>query len=299
MATASTSGTERPVDPVALAHIATRLNAATEPPWLHGEVAKRMAERLPLIRQQPRRIVDWQTRLGASGDVLHSACPRATLVAVEAGTLRQPQRAPARWWPPSRWSSRVSGIAPDDVADASTDLLWCNMALHFEADIEALMQRWRRAIAVDGFLMFSTLGPGSLGGLRRVYRERAWPAPMAPLVDMHDLGDMLVHAGFAEPVMDQEILTLTWPTAAAMLAELRGLGGNADLARATGLRTPRWRAALEAACEALRDSEGRLRLEFELIYGHAFCAAPRVPLGAEASVSLEQMRTMVRERRRG
>ncbi len=168
------------------------------------------------------------------------------------------------------------------------------MGLHFEFDIEALMQRWRRAIVVDGFLMFSTLGPGSLASLRRLYRQRHWPAPMAPLVDMHDLGDMLVHAGFAEPVMDQELLTLTWATPAAMVAELRGLGGNADPQRFAGLRTPRWRAELDAACADLRGADGRLRLELEVVYGHAFCAAPRVPVRSEAAVSLEQMRSMLR-----
>ena len=38
---------------------------------------------------------------------------------------------------------------------------------------------------------------------------------------MHDLGDMLVHAGFADPVMDQETLTLQLGDAEALLAELR------------------------------------------------------------------------------
>jgi hypothetical protein len=105
------------------------------------------------------------------------------------------------------------------------------MALHLVDDPLALMQQWHRALAVDGFLMFSTLGPGSMQGLRQVYARLGWPTPHAPFVDMHDLGDMLVHTGFADPVMDQEILTLTWPDADALLGELRTLGGNADPGR--------------------------------------------------------------------
>ena len=291
---AADAGTSRPVDAKALARIATRLQAAVEPPWLHGEVARRMAERLPLMRRQPQRIVQWQAGLGASSELLRKACPKANLVEVRAASGVQPHEAPRAWWPPSRWSRAAASVTPDEVADASADMLWSNMGLHFEFDIEAVMQRWRRAIVVDGFLMFSTLGPGSLASLRRLYRQRQWPVPMAPLVDMHDLGDMLVQAGFAEPVMDQELLTLTWPTPVAMLAELRGLGGNADPQRFAGLRTPRWRAELDAACTELRGADGCLRLELEVVYGHAFCAAPRVPVSPEAAVSLEQMRSMLR-----
>jgi malonyl-CoA O-methyltransferase len=113
---------------------------------------------------------------------------------------------------------------------------------------------WRRALAVDGFLMFSTLGPGHAAGLRELYRQQGWPPPMAPLVDMHDLGDMLVHAGFADPVMDQETLTLTWPTPKALLAELRAWAATCRSAAPAGLRTPRWRGRLLEGLEARRDA---------------------------------------------
>jgi malonyl-CoA O-methyltransferase len=124
------------------------------------------------------------------------------------------------------------------------------MMLHMVSEPEHEMRQWHRALAVDGFLMFSTLGPGSLGGLRRIYAAEHWGPAHAPFVDMHDLGDMLAHAGFADPVMDQEIITLTWPDAAALLRELRALGGNADPQRHAGLRTPRWQTRLQRALRA-------------------------------------------------
>ncbi len=112
---------------------------------------------------------------------------------------------------------------------------------------------------------------------------------------MHDLGDMLVQAGFADPVMDQETLTLRWRSAAALLAELRTLGANAAPDRFDGLRTPRWRARLERALESLADADGTIGMSFEVAYGHAFKAAPRVRGGGEATtVSLDDMRAMVR-----
>jgi malonyl-CoA O-methyltransferase len=109
---------------------------------------------------------------------------------------------------------------------------------------------------------------------------------------MHDLGDMLVEAGFTEPVMDQETLTLHWADAEALLAELRSLGGNADLARAAGLRTPRWRREF---LRAITPADGsRPAMDFEIVYGHAIRPRPRVPVAAETRVGLEAMRSILR-----
>jgi malonyl-CoA O-methyltransferase len=172
------------------------------------------------------------------------------------------------------------------------------MMLHTVTDPALQMQRWRRALAVDGFLMFSTLGPDTLAGLRALYSESGWGSAHAAFTDMHDLGDMLVEAGFADPVMDQERLTLTWATPEALLGELRTLGANADPSRFEGLRTPRWRSRLLAALRERAAGDGRIALEFELIYGHAFNPAPRAMVAGETHVALDDLRAMVRSGRR-
>ncbi len=142
--------------------------------------------------------------------------------------------------------------------------------------------------------MFSCLGPGTLRELRTLYARCGWPAPTPGFVDMHDLGDMLVQAGFADPVMDQETLTLRWATPRALLAELRGLGGNTAPDRTPGLRTPRWQAQLERELESIAAPDGTIGLTFEVAYGHAFKAAPRLRAGEATTVSLDEMRAMVR-----
>ena len=211
----------------------------------------------------------------ASQTVLALAYPKARQLARRAGGAagaagRQRALVVGAALAPRRRPSLTS-----HAAGGGGQLLWANMMLHAVADPAALMQRWRRALAVDGFLMFSTLGPDTLAGLRALYRESGWGVAHAAFTDMHDLGDMLVAAGFADPVMDQERLTLTWATPEALLGELRTLGGNADPARFAGLRTPRWRARLLAALRERAAADGRIALEFELIYGHAFNPPPR------------------------
>lgn len=277
----------RLLDAVALARHHRRLLRAATPPWLHGEVARRMAERLPVIRQQPQQVADWGARLGASSGLLNKAYPKARVHAVANGRV-EPQ--PASWW--QRWlpAAAPAAVGESEVPPGLAQLVWANMALHWSADPQALMRQWQRALAVDGFLMFSTLGPGSLFGLRELYAQAQWPPPFAPFVDMHDLGDMLVRAGFADPVMDQETLTLHWATPQALLAELRTLGANADAKRHAGLRTPRWRDRL---CAALQASGVRPKLTFEIIYGHALRAEHGVPLRGQTVIALDELRAMV------
>jgi malonyl-CoA O-methyltransferase len=105
-------------------------------------------------------------------------------------------------------------------------------------------------------------------------------------------------AGFTDPVMDQETLTLTWADPKALLAELRTLGGNVDPQRHPGLRTPRWRDALLQRLQALARVDGRVALEIELVYGHAFKLAPAPRVASQTSISLQQMRDLVRGNQR-
>ena len=170
------------------------------------------------------------------------------------------------------------------------------MVLHGVIDPPALFARWHELLGVDGFVAFSCLGPGTLAELRELYASLGWPAPTPGFVDMHDLGDMLVAAGFADPVLDQETLNLSWTSAEALLGELRLLGGNAAPDRFAGLRTPAWRRRLVAALEERAGADGRIALRFEIAYGHGFRTGPRVK-GGDVAVSLDDMRAMVRRPR--
>ncbi|MBZ8140289.1 biotin synthase [Rubrivivax gelatinosus] len=287
----------RPVDEAALARVLRRQRAAAEPPWLHGEVAQRMGDRLGVIRKQPARVLDWWAATGASRELLVGTYPKAEVVAVEPEAR---PAAPAPWWSPRRWGGAAApaAVAEHELEPGSAELVWANMMLHACADPQAVMARWHRALAVDGFLMFSTLGPGTLERLTAIYREQGWGQPFAPFVDMHDLGDMLVEAGFADPVMDQQTITLTWSDAGAAIAELRTLGGNVGASRHPGLRTPRWRQRLEAALAADAAPGGRPALAFEVVFGHAFRPPPRPRVAPQTAVPLEDLRTMVRAGRR-
>ena len=293
-----TAAPARGLDAVAVHAALRRLLRAPEPPWLHGEVARRMVERLAIIRLKPDLLLDWWSHLGASADSLAQAYPHATRIAVEptpAAVERSSAAVRRPWWSAVRRAAAPNPVLPaGGELPAGAQLIWANMMLHAVPEPPRLIERWHRLLAVDGFVMFSCLGPGTLRELRDLYTRLGWPAPTPGFIDMHDLGDMLVHAGFADPVIDQETLTLSWDGAEALLAELRSLGGNVAPARIAGLRTPRWRAQLVRELEALAGPDGRIRMSFEVAYGHAFKVAPRAQVADESVLSLEDMRSMLR-----
>ena len=276
----------------AAVRVRSRMSAASAP-WLHAEVGRRMAERLPIIRHPPQRWLDWGAHVGGSAAAVRTAYPHAQRIAVEpdeASRARSVTRLPP-WWSRRRWGPQAEAVVLQAAVDpAAAEMVWANMMLHTCADLQAVFAAWHRALAPDGFLMFSTLGPASLRELRLLYEQKRWGPAFYPFADMHDLGDLLVHAGFADPVMDQELVTLTWSSPQAALAELRTLGGNVHAGRFAGLRTPRWRDRLLADLQRRTDADGRVALSFEIVYGHALRPRARVKMAPVATVALEDLR---------
>ena len=291
------------LDPVAAACWAARPHVQASA-WLHEEIASRMQQRLDFIRLQPGCWLHWEPLRGglqAHRDLL-ARYPQAEVWLysdrpVEAEHVLRATRAP--WWHGARW--RRSRVHLGQPAAGSAQMVWANMALHQAADPVALLGAWHQALAVDGFLMFSCFGPDTLRELRQVYTELGWPAAAQDFTDMHDWGDMLVHAGYAEPVMDMERITLSYETPERLLAELRELGRNLHPERFAGLRGRGWLRRLHQALQGLarHDQQGRLCLSFEVIYGHALKPAPRPRLQARTEIGLTDMRQMLGRKPQG
>ncbi|MFO1191035.1 MAG: methyltransferase domain-containing protein [Rhodoferax sp.] len=284
------------LDPVAALRWSRRVPGAS--PWLHEEVARRMEERLQWIRSVPARWAHWEPLQGGLG--IHAALvqryPQAQCVIVEPEPARRAVAERALrppWWQPARWAgARTQWELP---APGSVQMVWSNMALHIAPDPQAVLAQWHQALAPDGFLMFSCLGPDTLRTLQTLWLEAGWPAPAHAFTDMHDWGDMLVRAGFAEPVMDMEHITLTFPSAERLLRELRELGRNLHVGRFAGLRGRQWQGRMLAALARLASPEGgELALGFEVNYGHALKPPPRATVLPETRVPLGDMRQALR-----
>ena len=262
-----------------------------------------MAERLGAIRLEVTAWADWEPVHGglAGHELVAAHYPDAQCFQVLAGA---PPAQPAMKKEAKGWWRRLVGGRPAtlDVArppDAAVQLVWANMLAHHSAHPAVLLAAWHRALAVDGFVMFSCLGPDTLKELRALYARLGWPPPAQDFTDMHDWGDQLVAAGFAEPVMDMEQITLTFATPARLLQELRELGRNLHPARFGALRGRGWQQRLQdALAEHLSapGGDGALPLSFEVIYGHAVKAPPRHAVRSETAIALEDMKAGLRQR---
>ena len=225
-----------------------------------------MLERLDYLKIAPRRILDAGSGPSREAKALFARYPKAELIALDF-SLAMLRASPPRFGlfrkNPARYV--CADLARLPIAPSSVEFVWSNMALHWTSDPLAAFREFSRVLAPGGLVMFSSLGPDTLKELRAAGAER-----VHRFIDMHDLGDMLVAAGFSAPVMDMEMLTFTYASADSLLADLRGSGQ-------TCARTdrPRGLAGKQFAANLRRALGDRPSASFEVLYGHAWKAAAR------------------------
>lgn len=251
--------------------------------FLVREIDRRMQDRLDYVRLAPDMLLDLGCARGGSLQGLKARYPAAHYVGLDASLPMLQGLAPIRkGW--QRWlglealgrqaspSPLLADAAHLPLLSRSTDLVWSNLLLHWMDDPQKVLAESHRVLKEGGLLMFSTLGPDTLKELRNGFDDGR--AHTQRFFDMHDLGDMLVGAGFSDPVMDMEMLTLTYEDLDRLLAELKAVGsGCAMMARAPGLSGRGLWARVRTAYERLRQN-GKLPATFEVIYGHAWKVAP-------------------------
>lgn len=240
-----------------------------------------MQERLDYVNLQPKRILDLGCGRGGSFSALAARYPDAELIGLDVSpamlSAGRAQKTGWRRWLGIREAEDNWRLAADashlPLTARSTALVWSNLLLHWLDDPIPALAEAHRVLEIGGLLMFSTLGPDTLKELRTAFSDGY--AHTQRFADMHDLGDMLVGCGFADPVMDMEVITLTYDDLDAMLAELRAAGSMCAMkARRHGLTGRQSWANARAAYEGLRRG-GKLPATFEIVYGHAWKVAPK------------------------
>jgi malonyl-CoA O-methyltransferase len=295
--------------PIAMSRVRRLFSApgrVTESQFLRREIASRMFERLALIKTDPARVLDAGCGEGDDLLTLRQHFPRAALLGLDAGLamLRETRQRETRSWsgmqrlmralrvPGQRVSDPSSLVCSDfgqlPLKSSSMDLVWSNLALHWHPQPHRVLAEWARTLRVDGLLMFCCFGPDTFKELREASASAGNIVRVLPFVDLHDYGDMLVHAGFASPVMDMEKLNITYSSASKLLADVRAFGGDPLEAPSRGLMSrARWDALLRALASSA-GPDGKLSLTVEVIYGHAFRARPKTTGTGEPIVYVER-----------
>ena len=250
---------------------------------LQRTVCDRLLERLDYMALRPERVLDLgcgtgyglaQLRERYAEAALHALDLAPAMLAAARARLPQPgwaQRALQRLAPASNATHLVcADMARLPLAANSMQLVWSSLALQWAQDPEAVFRGLHRTLAPGGLLLFATFGPDTLKELRAAFSAIDDAPHVNHFIDLHDIGDMLIHAGFSGPVMEMDMLTLTYADLKSLMRDLKGIGAhNAAAARRRGLLGKSAWARLEQAYEANR-RDGRLPATFEVLYGHAW-----------------------------
>ena len=234
---------------------------------LQQEIGQRLLDRLDFIKIQPEVILDLGGGTGFFSRALQQKFPNATLynLDIAEGMLQIANTANAL-------TKKVCGdVESLPFKSESVDFIFSNCTFQWFLDPVRALLEIQRVLKPDGLLLFSTFGPDTLKELRESYQALDSGIHVNHFLDMHDIGDLLLHTQFIDPVMDMENLTLTYQTCQELLKDLKETGANTVNGRSVqGLKSACHLQKLQGAYECYRNSDGLLPATFEVVYGHAF-----------------------------
>jgi malonyl-CoA O-methyltransferase len=260
---------------------------------LLAEARNRLLERLTYVRLEPQWVIDLGSASGAGSRGLSRRYPRARVVGMDVNLdlLAPPRRFRLPFWRYRPLRIQTDGLRLP-LATASVDLVFSNLVLLALADPFPMFAEIARVLRPGGLFLFTTLGPDTLQEFRRAWAAVDDEPHVHPFLDMHDVGDALVRARLADPVMDVEHLTFTYATFPKLQSDLRQAGwGNSLIGRRHGLTG---RRRFEAMQQHYRDQfpGAPLGMTLELIFGHAWARdQPRsIARDGEVHVPLSSLR---------
>lgn len=239
---------------------------------LQQEVASRLLERLDYIRVKPNYVLDLGCGTGViTADIL-KRYPKAETVALDLAfnMLKKTQKHGKGWL-----SKKPRCVCADaeklPLKDHSIDLLISSLMLQWSNDLQVVFNGFQRVMAENGLLMFTTFGPDTLKEIRASWAEVDNTPHTSQFTDMHDIGDALLKAGFSDPVMDMEIITMSYDSVRDVMRDIKNIGAsNAVQGRSKGLMGKQRLAAFEVAYNQFKQTDNRYPVTWEVVYGHAW-----------------------------
>jgi len=254
---------------------------------LQREIGNRLLERLDYIRFQPQRILDVGAGTGICSYQLAEHYKESEVFILDFATAMLQQARQKRSWR-QRWSSRYQYLTGDaaslPLADNSVDMIFSNLALQWCEDLTQVFSEFRRVLKPDGMLLFSTFGPDTLKELNTCWQQVDTYRHVNNFIDLHEVGDALMKSGFSDPVMDMEMITVTYPDVMEIMRDLKQIGAhNVNQERAKGLTGKQAIKKLSVAYEVYRNNNV-LPVSHEVIYGHAWISGNKNELTDQCGV---------------
>ena len=248
---------------------AATYDAAAE---LQRRVRDELLSRLDYVKLEPAAVLDLGAGTGHAALALKRRYPASTVLAIDLAEsmLREARRRQTLF---RRFQRVCADAAALPLRSASVELVFSSLMLQWCDVPDGVFAECRRVLRPGGLLSFATFGPDTLVELRRAWAAADDGVHVSRFLDMHDVGDALVRAGFAEPVMDVDRVTLTYAEVRDLMRDLKAIGAhNAASGRRRGLTGRSTFARVVDAYERER-RDGRLPATYEVVYGHAWAPA--------------------------
>lgn len=236
---------------------------------LQKEVCRRLLAKLDAVRLSPQWILDAGSGTGEAVKALQKRYKKSELVLLDLSEnmLHKAVKQGALFRKPHQVCGDIESLP---FADESFDLLFSNLAMQWCNDLGAALVEFKRVLKPGALLQFATFGPDTLNELRSSWKKIDSAVHINQFIDMHDIGDGLLQAGFAEPVMESEIITVNYEKLDTLMQDLRDIGANVTAnGRRQGLLTRNMLKQLHEAYEVYRKDD-MLPASYEIIYGHAW-----------------------------
>jgi len=237
---------------------------------IHQEVGMRLLDRLDLIKLDPDVILDLGSGTGFFAPHLTEKYPKAHIVKLDiAESMLQ--------FANLRNLARHVSVCGDGeylpLKSQSVDFVFSNCIFHWFDNPQKVLAEIRRVLKPEGLLLFSTFGPDTLQELRESFSTIDQNTHVNNFVDMHHIGDILIQTQLLDPVMDMEMITLTYQNLMGLIQDLKDTGENyVNRQEPIGLSPKGILDQLINAYEHYRATDGLLPATFEVIYGHAWCS---------------------------
>ena len=251
--------------------------------FVHSVTRNGLFERLEPLVIDAGVVIDLGCATGSATAKLAKRFRGAKIMAVDLSQQMLEQcRAKQGWF--SKTSVVQASASALPFNDQSADIVFANMLLPWISDLPAIAAEVARVLRKDGLFVFATLGPDSFAELRDAWSNDASHAHVNRFLDMHDVGDALVRSGLRDPVLDVDRLNVSYNSARDLFRDLTAVGARNSLQlRNRSLVGKQRFAAMRERLEGA-DSDGTLKLNLELVYGHCWGCGPRAS-GGEVHIS--------------
>ncbi len=239
---------------------------------LQKEVGFRLIDRLLGLNLKPKTILDLGSGTGFFTQHLQQHFPRAKVFSLDIaeGMIRYSKNIISEGSDPSVQSiHHVCGDA--EFLPFKThcfDLVFSNLAFQWCQQLTLLYNEINRVLKPKGSLLFTTFGPDTLQELRSCIEKLGSNQHIHLFMDMHHIGDLLLHTGFSDPIVDMEMMTLLYDEFFSLKQDLKMIGANFAPTKKIFNRKINL-SSVSKTYELFRNNSGQLPASFEVIYGYA------------------------------